>query len=123
MFAQSTLISYHTEAFVKTKVGCTVVSGPYSFSDFVSLHYLTNFSYHRYIAVCSPLLHRDLVHTYSVMRRVTIYTVPVILVSLVLNIPKFLETKIVTKITEIKNNSSSDYHNFTTYTIDVTDLR
>ena len=24
MFAQSTLISYHTEAFVKTEVGCTV---------------------------------------------------------------------------------------------------
>ena len=25
MFAQSTLISYHTEAFVKTEVGCTVI--------------------------------------------------------------------------------------------------
>ena len=27
MFAQSTLISYHTEAFVKTEVGCTVDIG------------------------------------------------------------------------------------------------
>ena len=26
MFAQSTLISYHTEAFVKTEVGCTVIT-------------------------------------------------------------------------------------------------
>ena len=26
MCAQSTLISYHTEAFVKTEVGCTVVN-------------------------------------------------------------------------------------------------
>ena len=26
MFAQSTLISYHSQAFVKTEVGCTVVS-------------------------------------------------------------------------------------------------
>ena len=100
-----------------------LVSGPYSFSNSVSLHYITNFIYDRYIAICSPLLHHDLVHTYSVMRRVTIYTVPVILVSLILNIPKFLETKIVTKMTEIRNNSTSDYHNFTTYTIDVTDLR
>ena len=28
MFAQSTLISYHTEAFVKTEVGCTVKDNP-----------------------------------------------------------------------------------------------
>ena len=27
MFAQSTLISYHTEAFVKTEVACTVPKG------------------------------------------------------------------------------------------------
>ena len=29
MFAQSTLISYHTEAFVKTEVGCTVTFQDY----------------------------------------------------------------------------------------------
>ena len=35
------------------------------------------FVFFRYVAVCYPLLHRDLVHTYSVMRRVIIYTVKI----------------------------------------------
>ena len=81
-------------------------------------------SFFRYIAVCYPLLHRDLVHTYSVMRRVMIYTIPVVIVSLLINIPKFFETKIVRNMTELRDhNNVSETYNFTTYTIDVTDLR
>ena len=91
------------------------------------LNLLTNeisFVFFRYIAVCYPLLHRDLVHTYSVMRRVMIYTIPVVIVSLLINIPKFFETKIVRNMTELRDhNNVSESYNFTTYTIDVTDLR
>ena len=32
MFAQNTLISYHTEAFVKAEVGCTVLAHSHSLS-------------------------------------------------------------------------------------------
>ena len=69
----------------------------------------------RYIAVCHPLFHRDLVHTHSITKRVALYTVPVVIVSLLINIPKFFETKTVTR--NIHDG------NMTTYTIDVTELR
>ncbi len=67
-----------------------------------------------------------------------IYTIPVIIVSLLINIPKFFETKIVYQyhtnqtqqhaivrnMTELKDyNNACETYNFTTYTIDVTDLR
>ena len=48
----------------------------------------------RYIAVCFPIVHRDLVHTYSVAKRVMAYTGPVLILSLLINIPKFFETKV-----------------------------
>ena len=49
----------------------------------------------RYCAVCHPYTYRDLTHARSVSRRVTIYVIPVIIFSALLNIPKFFETKIV----------------------------
>ncbi len=49
--------------------------------------------YYRYIAVCFPLVHRDLAHTYSAATRVAIYAVPVAVVSILTNVPKFLETR------------------------------
>ena len=53
-----------------------------------------------------------------------IYTIPVVIVSLLINIPKFFETKIVRNMTELRDqNNVSETYNFTTYTIDVTDLR
>ena len=58
------------------------------------------------------------------MRRVTFYTIPVIIVSVIVNIPKFFETKIVTNMQEMKDHSNiSQSYNFTTYTVDVTELR
>ena len=71
----------------------------------------------RYIAVCHPLFHRDLVHTHSITKRVTFYTVPVVIVSFLINIPKFFETETVTRETQNEDG------NMTTYTIDVTELR
>ena len=75
--------------------------------------------YFRYIAVCFPLAHRDMSYTYSVERRVVGYTVPVVILAVVVNVPKFLETKVVTEI----RLDDVDGSNVTTYTIDVTDLR
>ena len=71
----------------------------------------------RYIAVCHPLFHRDLVHSHSVGKRVTIYTIGVVIASIVINIPKFFETEILTK------EKPREEGNVTVYTIDVTELR
>ncbi len=62
-------------------------------------------------------MHRDLAYTYSVGRRVAAYTVPVVILSVVVNVPKFMETKVVTETVEEADG------NVTTYSIDVTDLR
>ena len=81
----------------------------------------------RYIAVCCPILHRDLVHTYSVARRVVCYTGPVIVLSILLNIPKFLETKVVLdeEFMQRQDESGETPLNVSviTYSIDVTELR
>ncbi len=80
----------------------------------------------RYIAVCFPLVHRDLAHTYSVSTRVAIYAVPVAVVSVLTNVPKFLETRIVVETlatTEEGDDGVAGEVNVTTYTIDVTELR
>ncbi|TRY73705.1 hypothetical protein TCAL_00917, partial [Tigriopus californicus] len=50
-------------------------------------------AYERYIAVCRPLHYRDITTRYSVQRRTLSYILPVILVSVILNVPKFLETR------------------------------
>ena len=73
----------------------------------------------RYIAVCHPLFHRDLVHTHSIATRVVIYTIPVMIMAFLINVPKFFETKTVTR--EVKNEDGN--MSMTTYTIDVTELR
>ena len=49
----------------------------------------------RYVAIIHPLLHRNLSVKYSVKQRVVFYTLPVVVVSVFVNIPKFLETKVV----------------------------
>ena len=45
--------------------------------------------------MCHPYTYRDITQTSTVNKRVIIYVVPVIVFSLVLNLPKFFETKIV----------------------------
>ena len=50
----------------------------------------------RYCAVCHPYTYRDLTHARTVGKRVTTYVVPVLTFSVILNIPKFFETKLVT---------------------------
>lgn len=77
----------------------------------------------RYIAVCFPLLHRNLAITYSVVQKVTAYTIPVLIMACLINIPKFLETKMVRETQLVQDDNTSLPYNITTYTIDVTDLR
>ena len=72
----------------------------------------------RYIAVCHPLFHRDLVHTHSIAKRVVIYTIPVIIFALLINVPKFFETQ--TLMHQIQNEDGT---NATSYSIGVTALR
>ena len=57
--------------------------------------YLDSSFYFRYCSVCHPYTYRDITQTSTVNKRVIIYVVPVIVFSLVLNLPKFFETKIV----------------------------
>ena len=53
------------------------------------------FGWPRYCAVCHPYTYRDLTQTSSVSKRVSLYIIPVLVFSVVLNIPKFFETRIV----------------------------
>jgi len=81
-------------------------------------------------------VHRDLVHTYSVAKRVMAYTIPVLIISLLINIPKFLETKVITRDDDVTDsshqsdavtlNESSQQQPIRVnkvYSIDVTELR
>ena len=59
----------------------------------------------RYLAVCKPFLFRSLNVKNSAILRLTLYVLPVTVVSLVVNIPKFLEMKVV-----LENNTiEADY--------------
>ena len=76
----------------------------------------------RYISVCFPILHRNLGH--SITQRVAIYTSPVILISILINVPKFFELKVVKTTQRLFNddlqNSSAT---FIVFKVEITDLR
>ena len=69
--------------------------------NYIILHYITlhmidrNIWLPRYCAVCHPYTYRDLTQTSSVSKRVSLYVIPVLVFSVILNIPKFFETRIV----------------------------
>ena len=74
---------------------------------------IKNVSLFRYVAICHPFVHRNISHSYSVRRRVIFYTLPVIMISIVINLPKFLETKAVaTKSTQPHLVNVSLLHDF-----------
>ena len=76
----------------------------------------------RYIAVCHPIRHRAMVHSHCITKRVCFYTGPVVALSLVINVTKFLETKVVTQQSNIQEANGSNV-SITTYKIDITELR
>ena len=79
---------------------------------------IKNVSLFRYVAICHPFVHRNISHSYSVRRRVIFYTLPVIMISIVINLPKFLETKAVaTKSTQPHLVNVSLLHDFFVYHI------
>ena len=51
---------------------------------------------YRYVAVCKPHRYRELNIRVGMIRRILIYTIPVATISVLLNIPKFFETKVNT---------------------------
>ena len=83
---------------------------------------MSTFLYYRYIAVCHPILHRTMVHTHSISRRVLFYTLPVVALSVLVNITKFFETKVVSHERWILEADGTNV-TLTTYKIDVTELR
>ncbi|XP_023346387.1 FMRFamide receptor isoform X2 [Eurytemora carolleeae] len=63
----------------------------------------------RYLAVCRPWLYRNLEQTHSMMFRVLSYTLPSLALSLLLNIPKFLEARIEYKtFKDAENNETAE---------------
>ena len=58
-------------------------------------------------------------HTYSVSKRVAAYAVPVVVLSVAVNVPKFLETRVVIERTHDPDTGQ----NVTNYSFDVTELR
>ena len=51
----------------------------------------------RYLAVCHPHRYREINSTMKPLSRVLLYTIPVATFSIIINIPKFLETKVRNK--------------------------
>ena len=123
---------------VAASIFMTVVLGLERLEDFCHFitqqHYFTWYHfqtfvisciYCRYIAVCFPILHRNLVHTHSITRRVAFYTGPVILISILINVPKFFETKVVKTTQRLFNDDSPNNSSatFTVFKVEITDLR
>ena len=75
----------------------------------------------RYCAVCNPFAYAEHAKPDNVNRRVFKYFIIVIILSVLINIPRFLETKIVTET--VRSNDSGSVQDQTFISYDVTDLR
>ena len=80
----------------------------------------------RYCAVCHPFYYRESVRSTSVDCRVAKYVIPVIVFAVILNIPKFFETKLFyipvnDTLHDTPANNGDDVQFILTY--DVTELR
>ena len=62
-------------------------------------------SYERHNALCNPIQHRQARAKYSVKRRTLSYAIPILLIAVVLNIPKWFELKY--KWLPVESNSSN----------------
>ena len=57
-----------------------------------SIFLVVAIAYERYVAVCNPYDYRAIVNTQSTRRRVTKLLTPVVIATVVINIPKYFET-------------------------------
>ncbi|XP_023345153.1 FMRFamide receptor [Eurytemora carolleeae] len=64
-------------------------------------------AWERYLAVCHPNHYRTMTLTYSTKLRVFWYLVPVVLLSVLLNVPKFLETEYYYTSTKEETNATN----------------
>jgi len=62
-------------------------------------------AYERHTAVCKPIHYRNVTAKYSVKRRTACYVIPVLLIAIILNVPKWMETKY--KWTPVESNSTN----------------
>ena len=72
----------------------------------------------RYLAVCRPIFYRSLEVTYSSRVRVMTYFLPSMICSILLNIPKFMEARLVTVLEKVGSNETKEV-----VTYNVTSLR
>ena len=72
----------------------------------------------RYLAMCRPIFYRSLEVTYSSRVRVMTYFIPSMICSILLNIPKFMEARLVTIIDKDEKNQTRE-----TIEYNVTSLR
>merc|ERR1719270_1335095 len=68
----------------------------------------------RYLAVCHPIAYRQMNISSSSKQRLSVYLIPVLLVSILLNIPKFLETEFISQRVPIDEGTSGNQNNDTT---------
>ena len=62
----------------------------------IMIIFIYSYCLYRYVAVCKPHRYRELNIRVGMIRRILIYTIPVATISVLLNIPKFFETKVNT---------------------------
>ena len=55
-------------------------------------------AFERFLAVCYPYDYRAMASTQTVSKRVMKLTLPIFVVAVIINIPKFLETELVEKV-------------------------
>jgi len=72
-----------------------------------SIFITVTIAFERYCAVCHPYTYRDLTQSRTVNRRVFYYVFPVISFSIILNLPKFFETRIV--FNEVSDNQKYNF--------------
>jgi hypothetical protein len=76
-----------------------IYSFPYFIHPLTSISFMASIfttvalSYERHKALCNPIKHRQTRAKYSVKRRTLSYVIPIVLMAIILNIPKWLELK------------------------------
>ena len=74
----------------------TLLNFVYLDASEIMMIFIYSYCLHRDVAVCKPHRYRELNIRVGMIRRIMIYTIPVATISVLLNLPKFFETKVNT---------------------------
>ena len=114
----STLLTIYPYAVVSTQP--LVLSGKGNL--YILTHLFDYFLFIRFTAVCNPYKYREKNANAKVLQSVFKFLVPIVIFSVILNIPRFYETVIVTTTTNISIGLNTTIIE-DTVTYDVTPLR